>query len=216
MSFDANFYMAVDWEIDVRKGGRRISYGRFVSRREKTMEAVCVETLKTQEDRLYHNTKKLLENYRLLRYIYITRVGKLDFELKKEANQSNCTVSELIDEAKKLSIEPFEGEDTLRRQIQWLEIAIQYLQKNIAILKEYPHKGNMYSKVISLRYLNPNEASISKISEELNISERTYWRVMQEAIKELDRLLWENLDEDLENHMLNIVNHTIINNQFIH
>ena len=148
-----------------------------------------------QNNTMYHNTKKLLEHYTLMKYLYITRSGTLDYEYFKEAQESGCSVNDLITEAESLDMEAFQGEYTMKEQRKWLDFAIRYINANMELLKTYPEKGKIYYDLIESRYLKDDPESYESIMERLNISRQTYQRWMQKAITELGNLLWFRLKD---------------------
>lgn len=169
------------------------------------MGKVSVMAKENQNDKLYHNTRKLLENYAMMKYVYITRKGKLEYMRKKEAESSDCTVAELLCEAEKLSTEVFDGENSMKDQIRWLDLAIRYLKANLRLLRAYPQKGELYCKLLELRYLQDNPEIPGEIMEIMHISRHTYQRRMQEAVSELGNLLWQDLSISVEQQMMKAV-----------
>ena len=152
-----------------------------------------------------HNTRELLENYVMMKYLYITRTGKLSYEQRLLAKTSGCTVNELIYEAEKLDMEVFDGENSMKEKIRWLDLTIRYLHANLLLLKSYPQKGELYCKLLKLRYLQNNPLRPIEISELMHISRHTYQRRMHEAVDELGILLWGDLDQKLENRFINSI-----------
>ncbi len=148
-----------------------------------------------QNNTMYHNTKKLLEHYTLMKYLYITRSGELNYEYFTEAQESGCSVNDLIAEAESLDMEAFQGEYTMKEQRKWLDFAIRYINANMELLKTYPEKGKIYYDLIESRYLKDDPESYESIMERLNISRQTYQRWMQKAITELGNLLWFRLKD---------------------
>ena len=148
-----------------------------------------------QNSSMYHNTKKLLEHYTLMKYLYITRSGTLDYEYFKEAQESGCSVNELIKEAESLDMEAFQGEYTMKEQIRWLDFAIRYINANINLLELYPEKGKVYCDLIKSRYLQDDPENLESVLERLNLTKKTYQRWMQAAITELGNLLWFRLKD---------------------
>ena len=163
-----------------------------------------------QNKSMYHNTKKLLEHYTLMKYPYITRSGTLDYEYFKEAQESGCSVNDLIAEAESLNMEAFRGEYTMKEQIKWLDFAIRYINANMELLKTYPEKGKIYYDLIESRYLRDERERPNAIMERLSISRQTYQRWMQSAITELGNLLWCKLQDSTVEKIMQAASREII------
>ncbi len=144
-------------------------------------------------------TKKLLKNYAVMRYMYATRRGRVCDAWQTEEKEANGTVEELRKKAGTLSGEAA-GETDVREKLKWLELTIQYVNANLDCLRTYPKKGELYYSIIKMHYIQ--DMARKEVAYALNISVPTYQRRMQEALKELDILLWDGMDRAIRDRML--------------
>lgn len=153
-----------------------------------------------QENPLYHDTWKLLKNYR-------DAVWNLELAVQQVKNSFEVEFGSSIDEF--LDSIYLAGADVggsklenYAKSIERSNKMIQLLNSAVDILRSKHKHGEQYYWILYYSYLSPQqlqntEEVLEKLSPHImNISRRTYYRKRPEAIQALSSILWGYTSKD--------------------
>lgn len=142
----------------------------------------------------YHNTQMLLKNYRKMVWVF------------------SCYPEEILQELE----EPFENFDRMADRLE-LEMAIgnkrmesrlesaarsrlllDRFNEAMAVLRKEPTRGEKMYQLIYISYLAPEKLKLEEILFRLDISQRHYYRIREQAISILSIRLWSAPSEDVD------------------
>ena len=156
--------------------------------------------MRPEEDKRYHDTLRLLKNYRDVVWSVELSVQQLKKDFKLEIGSD---VDEFLDSVY------MAGADLSGTKIESYARSIERSRKMLALLNQAigfmrrKHKhGEEYYWILYYTYLSPNQyESIAKIIEQLashirDVSKATYFRKREAAVQTLSSTLWGYTSKD--------------------
>lgn len=152
------------------------------------------------EDSRYHNTMRLLRNYRDVVFSLELSIKqlKMDFQLEFEKD-----VDEFLDSIYMAGADLGGTKiESHARSIERSRKMLVLLNQAVLFMREKHKYGEMYYWILYYTYLSPNQyESISEIIEELkpviqDCSKSTYYRKREAAIQTLSSILWGYSSQD--------------------
>ena len=153
-----------------------------------------------QENPLFHNTWKLLKNYR-------DAVWNLELAVQQVKNtfelEYNSTIDDFLDSIYLAGAE-LEGTklESYARSIERSNKMLKLLNSAVNLLRNKHKHGEQYYWILYYSYLSPQQPqNTEEIIENLrphitNISYRTYYRKRPEAVQALSAVLWGYTSRD--------------------
>lgn len=157
--------------------------------------------LKNQgNDRVYHNTKLLLQLYSKVMWRMSNAIMEMETECYlSSGNNLFEVVNTLID------VDPRVDQLRLESRLQSIEDSksiIELIDRALLLLKSYPDKGPIFFEILNKSYLVFIKYSETEILEDLNMSRSTYYREKKKAVTLLGVILWGFVIPDIkESHI---------------
>ena len=165
-----------------------------MGKEEKTVARKSIVEREKAEDPRYHNTWKLLKNYRDVVWSMEVSVTQLKSQFQIEYGSS---VEEYLDSIY-LAGADLSGTEIEQhaRSIERSNKMLKLVDNAVNVLRAHHKNGEIYYWVLYYTYLSPQELpSVADIIEQLaphirGISFRTYYRRRNEATEALSSVLW--------------------------
>lgn len=146
------------------------------------------------ENTLYHNTYKLLKNYRDVRWSLELAVQQVRSRFQLEYGEN---IDEFLDSLYMAGAD-LGGTDieSHARSIERSRKMLQLIDSSVELLRTKHKFGEVYYWVLYYAFLSPQQLEdVPEILEKLqphirNISRRTYYRRRDEAVEALSSVLW--------------------------
>ena len=148
-------------------------------------DKVC-EAVKTKKRNLYHNTKLMLKHYRDITWALECFPADVAAELDKPLNDLDALLSLVNAE---LGMDNVKLENRLL-SVQKSRLLLDRFNEALTVLRKKPGNGELMYQSLYLSYIAPESLSHNEILFRLNISERHYYRIRQQAINILSIRLW--------------------------
>ena len=179
---------------DVMKMGIEIGVQTAI----KEINSRTMENIKSREDRRLHNTKLLLENYKIIKLKCIK-----DSTSGKAKKQSPIDILEdietLMDPNKELILE------SIQRSMERTKAMVKYIEDTLKLYQVYAKhcKGEELRKytVMALSYISKHSRTNEDIAIMMNVDASTVSRNKADAIKTYSRFLWGVDNTKLVNSM---------------
>lgn len=147
-----------------------------------------------EENPVYHNTHKLLKNYRDVRWSLELAVQQVRCRFQLEYGEN---INEFLDSLY-MAGSDLGGTDieSHARSIERSRKMLQLIDSSVELLRTKHKCGEIYYWVLYYCFLSPQQLEdVEEILEKLqphirNISRRTYYRRRDEAIQALSAILW--------------------------
>lgn len=137
-------------------------------------------------EKCYHNTKKLLENYREVAWM----LNDAPMKLAEELDVPFTNIDAL---AERINTEEIFENGRLEHQLKSFEDArrsVTRLLEAVSALKYVPKNGERMFNVINQYYLTKEKHTVEKIASELNMSTATLHRIRKDAISLIAYRMW--------------------------
>lgn len=151
---------------------------------------------------MYHNTRLMLQNYREIAWAlecFPTRVAE---ELDRPLHDLDALLTAVDGQ---LALDNIRLENRLEC-VKKSRILIDRINEAITVLRQKPGNGQKMYDIIFQTYITPEKLTHDELLYRLNISDRHYYRLRQQAINILSIRLWAapagSLDAWLEVLML--------------
>ncbi len=142
----------------------------------------------------YHNTQLLLEQYRLILWV----LECVPTELPQELSLKTKNLDDLI---QKIDIELSLGNRKLENRLASIvktRFLVECIQDALAILRKRPDTGEKLYQIIYYTYIDSVKYTVLELLAKLEMSERTYYRMRQEAIHIISIRLWSSPSADVD------------------
>jgi hypothetical protein len=168
----------------------------------KTLEEMLfgIGKLVKGNPQIYHNTKELIK-------VYGKVVWCLDHSVKEmEAECIECGYGSLFDALSFLSscmdceLDALHLEERTQSML-FTGALVEIINKALAMLQDYPDKGNRYFEIINKMHIIKYRYSEDEMLNFLQISRRSLYREKKEAMNLLGIILWGFLIPDLMESM---------------
>lgn len=143
--------------------------------------------------RAYHNTKLLLENYRTIVWVMECFPDEVAMELDVPFNKLDA----LLD---RVEMELSLGNRKLESRLQFItksRILIDRMNEALSMLKKMPEGGERMYQVIRKTYIEKSCDTMYELYRDLHMSKRIYYKLRDQAITILSVRLWSAPEDDL-------------------
>ena len=149
---------------------------------------------KEKEKKAYHNTQVLLKNYRKMIWIFSCYSEEILQELE-EPFQNFDKMTERLDLELAIGNKRMENRlETAARS----RLLLDRLNEAMAVLRKEPTRGEKLYQLIYTTYLAPEKLKLEEILFRLDISQRHYYRLREQAISILSLRLWSAPSKDVD------------------
>ncbi len=144
--------------------------------------------------RAYHNTEVLLENYRMIQWILQCYPDEIAAELEVPLENIDALVDKMNIKAcmddKKIESRMHSATKT--------RLLMDRVNDALTVLKMKPKDGKQLYDIIYITYIQEEQWTHTQISEYLDISVRSYYRLRQKAFEIISTRLWSSPTADLD------------------
>jgi hypothetical protein len=144
------------------------------------------QATKTKKRRMYHNTQLMLKHYRDINWALECFPDHIAGELDRPMNDLDSILSLINAE---LGMDNAKLENRLM-SVQKSRLLLDRVNEALTVLKQKPGNGELLYNTLYLTYVVPETLKQAEILFRLNISQRHYYRVRQQAITILSIRLW--------------------------
>ncbi|MDR0906584.1 MAG: hypothetical protein LBN00_10510 [Oscillospiraceae bacterium] len=148
---------------------------------EKVRQAV-----KAKKRNMYHNTQLMLQHYRDITWALECFPANIAEELDRPMGDLDALLS-LISAEIGMNNEKLENR---LMSVQKSRLLLDRINEALTVLRQKPGNGEMMYNILYLTYIAPEKLRHNDILFRLNISQRHYYRVRQQAINILSIRLW--------------------------
>ena len=149
---------------------------------------------KSKKRKLYHNTNLMLKHYRDINWALECFPADVAAELDRPLNDLDALLSMINAE---FGMDNAKLENRLM-SIQKSRLLLDRFNEALTVLRKKPGNGELMYQCLYLCFIAPESLSHNEILFRLNISERHYYRVRQQAINILSIRLWAAPDGELD------------------
>ncbi len=142
----------------------------------------------------YHNTELLLKQYRNIAWLVECFPEQIAAELEEPFED----VDKLID---KLDVNMAFGDRKIENRIAGLErtrLILDRINEALSALKKKPDNGENLYQLVYLTYINPEKLSVNELLYRLNMSQRHYYRLREQAFNILSIRLWSAPKKEID------------------
>lgn len=144
------------------------------------------QAVKTKKRNMYHNTKLMLKHYRDITWALECFPADVAAELDRPLNDLDALLSLINTE---LGMDNAKLENRLL-SVQKSRLLLDRFNEALTVLRKKPGNGELMYQSLYLSYIAPESLSHNEILFRLNISERHYYRIRQQAVNILSIRLW--------------------------
>ena len=163
-------------------GDQRIDNGKMrAARKEKKKKA-------------YHNTQVLLKNYRKMIWIFSCYPEEILQELEEPFRNFDKM-------AERLDLELAIGNKRMENRLETAarsRLLLDRFNEAMAVLRKEPTRGEKLYQLIYTTYLAPEKLKLEEILFRLDLSQRHYYRLREQAISILSLRLWSAPSKDVD------------------
>ena len=142
----------------------------------------------------YHNTQMLLKHYRKMVWFFNCYPEEILQELEKPFENFDSIVD-------RLDLEMSIGNKRLEQRMETAaksRLLLDRLNEALTVLRKEPNRGERLYNLIYTAYLSPEKLKLEEILYRLDISQRHYYRLREQAISILSIRLWSAPNEDVD------------------
>lgn len=144
------------------------------------------EAEQTMRKNMYHNTKIMLKTYRSI-------IWALECFPEEVAQELNRPLKDLDVLLSAVDTQLAMGNARLEHKlmnIQKTRILVNWINDALTVLRQKPGNGQLMYYIIFQTYITPDELTHAEILYRVDISDRHYYRLRQQAINILSIRLW--------------------------
>ena len=142
----------------------------------------------------YHNTELMLKHYRNISWALESFPAQIAEELERPMNDLDALLSLINAE---IGMDNVKLENRLQ-SVQKSRLLLDRVNMALTVLKQKPGNGEMMYKILRETYLIPEKLKHADLLYRLNISDRHYYRLRQQAINILSISLWNAPTSELD------------------
>mgnify|MGYP007056940776 CR=1 FL=1 len=149
---------------------------------------------KEKRKNAYHNTQMLLKNYRKMVWVFNCYPEEILYELEQPFESFDRMVD-------RLDLEMSMGNKRLEHRMETAaksRLLLDRLNEALTVLRKEPNRGERLYNLIYTAYLSPEKLKLEEILFRLDISQRHYYRLREQAISILSIRLWSAPNEDVD------------------
>lgn len=152
------------------------------------------EAKRKKQEKMYHNTHKLLQNYRTLAWL----LESFPEVIAEEIEQRFETIDELIE---KLDFDMAYGNKKLEERMDSIKktrFIVDKINEAVSLIKKSPDDGERLYNVLYLTYIAPEKLSHFDLLYRLDVSTRHYYRLREKAVNKVSQRLWSAPDKETD------------------
>lgn len=149
---------------------------------------------KEKKKKAYHNTQVLLKNYRKMIWIFSCYPEEILQELEEPFRNFDKM-------AERLDLELAIGNKRMENRLETAarsRLLLDRLNEAMAVLRKEPTRGEKLYQLIYTTYLAPEKLKLEEILFRLDLSQRHYYRLREQAISILSLRLWSAPSKDVD------------------
>lgn len=152
------------------------------------------EAKRKKQEKMYHNTHKLLQNYRTLAWL----LESFPEVIAEEIEQRFETIDELI---ARLDVDMEFGNRKLEERLESVKktrFIIDKINEAVSLIRKSPDDGERLYNVLYLTYISPEKLSHFDLLYRLDVSTRHYYRLREKAVNKVSQRLWSAPDKETD------------------
>ena len=152
------------------------------------------EAKRKKQEKMYHNTHKLLQNYRTLAWL----LESFPEVIAEEIEQRFETIDELI---ARLDVDMEFGNRKLEERLESVKktrFIIDKINEAVSLIRKSPDDGERLYNVLYLTYIAPEKLSHFDLLYRLDVSTRHYYRLREKAVNKVSQRLWSAPDKETD------------------
>ena len=152
------------------------------------------EAKRKKQEKMYHNTHKLLQNYRTLAWL----LESFPEVIAEEIEQRFETIDELI---ARLDGDMEFGNRKLEERLESVKktrFIIDKINEAVSLIRKSPDDGERLYNVLYLTYIAPEKLSHFDLLYRLDVSTRHYYRLREKAVNKVSQRLWSAPDKETD------------------
>jgi len=152
------------------------------------------EAKRKKQEKMYHNTHKLLQNYRTLAWL----LESFPEVIAEEIEQRFETIDELI---ARLDVDMEFGNRKLEERLESVKktrFIIDKINEAVSLIRKSPDDGERLYNVLYLTYIAPEKLSHFDLLYRLDVSTRHYYRLREKAVNKVSQRLWSATDKETD------------------
>lgn len=152
------------------------------------------EAKRKKQEKMYHNTHKLLQNYRTLAWL----LESFPEVIAEEIEQRFETIDELI---ARLDVDMEFGNRKLEERLESVKktrFIIDKINEAVSLIRKSPDDGERLYNVLYLTYITPEKLSHFDLLYRLDVSTRHYYRLREKAVNKVSQRLWSAPDKETD------------------
>lgn len=149
---------------------------------------------KEKKRNAYHNTQMLLKNYRKMVWVFSCYPEEILQELETPFENFDRMVD-------RLDLEMAIGNKRMESRLEAAarsRLLLDRFNEAMAVLRKEPTRGEKLYQLIYTAYLAPEKLKLEEILFRLDLSQRHYYRLREQAISILSIRLWSAPSEDVD------------------
>lgn len=149
---------------------------------------------KEKKKKAYHNTQVLLKNYRKMIWIFSCYPEEILQELEEPFRNFDKM-------AERLDLELAIGNKRMENRLETAarsRLLLDRFNEAMAVLRKEPTRGEKLYQLIYTTYLAPEKLKLEEILFRLDLSQRHYYRLREQAISILSLRLWSAPSKDVD------------------
>ena len=155
-----------------------------------------VEDVKSEFDnKAYHNTDLLLKQYRTIKWMIECFPSQIEEELSASFEDFDDLMLKLGIEERAYSNYHISGR---AKSLSKSRMILDLVNQSLTVLKKKPKNGDLLYRIIYLSYIADEELDAKNIAYSLDLSERHFFRLKNEAIRAISLYLWAAPTREME------------------
>ncbi len=155
-----------------------------------------VDDVKSEFDnKAYHNTDLLLKQYRTIKWMIECFPSQIEEELSASFEDFDDLMVKLGIEERAYSNYHISGR---AKSLSKSRMILELVNQSLTVLKKKPKNGELLYRIIYLSYIADEELDAKNIAYSLDLSERHFFRLKNEAIRAISLYLWAAPTREME------------------
>ena len=155
-----------------------------------------VDDVKSEFDhKAYHNTDLLLKQYRTIKWMIECFPSQIEEELSASFEDFDDLMLKLGIEERAYSNYHISGR---AKSLSKSRMILELVNQSLTVLKKKPKNGDLLYRIIYLSYIADEELDAKNIAYSLDLSERHFFRLKNEAIRAISLYLWAAPTREME------------------
>lgn len=169
----------------LKKGGLVVQVG----------ESKIDEVKSEFDNKAYHNTELLLKQYRTIKWMMDCFPAQIEEELSASFEDFDDLMMKLGIEERAYANYHISGR---AKSLSKSRMILELVNESLTVLKKKPKNGELLYRIIYLSYIADEDMDAKTISYSLDLSERHFYRLKNEAIRAISLYLWAAPTREME------------------